>query len=135
MNKKPYPKYKASGVQWLDDVPEHWDVRPIKALVSTPVTDGPHETPEIFTDGIPFVSAEAINHGQINFSKIRGYISEEDHLRFSGKYKPKKGDLYIVKSGATTGRVAMVETDLDFNIWSPLAAFTTGHFFIRQVSD
>ena len=28
----------------------------------------------------------------------------------------------MVKSGATTGRVAMVETDMEFNIWSPLAA-------------
>lgn len=28
----------------------------------------------------------------------------------------------MVKSGATTGRIAMVETDIDFNIWSPLAA-------------
>lgn len=31
-------------------------------------------------------------------------------------------DIYMVKSGATTGRVAMVETTDHFNIWSPLAA-------------
>ncbi len=23
---KPYPSYKDSGVPWLGDVPEHWDV-------------------------------------------------------------------------------------------------------------
>jgi len=27
MNAKPYPKYKASGVEWLGDVPEHWEVK------------------------------------------------------------------------------------------------------------
>ena len=27
MNRKPYPQYKASGVEWLGDVPEHWDVK------------------------------------------------------------------------------------------------------------
>lgn len=27
---KPYPKYKPSGVEWLGDVPEEWDVRCIK---------------------------------------------------------------------------------------------------------
>jgi len=117
-----YAMYKESRVQWLGDVPEEWDVSPIKFLVSTPVTDGPHETPEIFNEGIPFVSAEAINNGKINFDKIRGHISEEDHKRFSKKYKPKLGDIYMVKSGATTGRIAMVETDTEFNIWSPLAA-------------
>ena len=31
----------------------------------------------------------------------------------------------MVKSGATTGRVAMVETDEIFTIWSPLAVFRT----------
>jgi len=59
-----YAMYKESRVQWLGDVPEEWDVSPIKFLVSTPVTDGPHETPEIFNEGIPFVSAEAINNGK-----------------------------------------------------------------------
>ena len=27
MSLRPYPKYKPSGVQWLGDVPEHWDVK------------------------------------------------------------------------------------------------------------
>ncbi|MDW7761887.1 MAG: restriction endonuclease subunit S [Acidobacteriota bacterium] len=29
---KPYPAYKDSGVEWLGDVPEHWDVRRLKSL-------------------------------------------------------------------------------------------------------
>ena len=31
-------------------------------------------------------------------------------------------DIYLVKSGSTTGKVAMVKTKERFNIWSPLAA-------------
>ena len=30
MNAKPYPKYKLSGVEWLGDVPDHWEVKPMK---------------------------------------------------------------------------------------------------------
>ena len=30
--------------------------------------------------------------------------------------------MYLVKSGSTVGKVAIVETDERFNIWSPLAA-------------
>ena len=26
-NHRSYPAYKSSGVPWLDDMPEHWDVR------------------------------------------------------------------------------------------------------------
>lgn len=116
------PPLKSSGVEWLGDVPVHWEVRPLKSIVAKPITDGPHETPEILDHGIPFVSAEAINNGKINFSKIRGYISPSLHLRYSKKYKPQLGDIFLVKSGATTGRTAIVEEDREFNIWSPLAA-------------
>ena len=30
---KPYPSYKPSGVEWLGDVPAHWDVRRLKFSV------------------------------------------------------------------------------------------------------
>jgi len=28
-----YPKYKASGVEWLGEVPEHWCVEPFKRQI------------------------------------------------------------------------------------------------------
>ncbi|WP_090138979.1 restriction endonuclease subunit S [Limnohabitans sp. DM1] len=118
----PNAPMKDSGVEWLGEVPAHWDVHAIKHIVSTPITDGPHETPEFFDAGIPFVSAEAVSSGQIDFEKIRAHISDADNQRFSKKYSPKKFDIYMVKSGATTGVTAIVETDDVFNIWSPLAA-------------
>ncbi|MEW6669316.1 MAG: hypothetical protein AB1512_29240 [Thermodesulfobacteriota bacterium] len=27
---KPYPKYKYSGVEWLGEIPEHWEILPLK---------------------------------------------------------------------------------------------------------
>lgn len=119
---KPYAAYKDSSVAWLGEMPAHWGAIPIKWLVETPVTDGPHETPEFLSEGIPFVSAEAIKNNEIDFSRVRGFISIEDHQRYSRKYKPRRGDIFMVKAGATTGNVAMVDTDQEFNIWSPLAA-------------
>jgi len=115
-----YEAYKDSGVEWLGVVPEHWDVAPLKHLVSIPVTDGPHETPNFIDDGVLFISAEAVSSGKIDFTKSK-YISREDHNRFSKKYKPQKHDIYMVKSGATTGITAIIETDDEFSIWSPLA--------------
>lgn len=117
----PAAPMKNSGVEWLGDVPAHWTVMPVKFSLAMPITDGPHETPEILSDGIPFISAEAVKNDKLDFNKKRGYISEEDNQRFSKKYSPLKGDIYMVKSGATTGNVAKVETDEVFNIWSPLA--------------
>ena len=117
---------KDSGVEWLGEVPAHWSVTTIKRVVSTPVTDGPHETPEFLDEGIPFVSAEAVSRGTIDFERIRGFISIDDHNRYSQKYCPRRDDIFMVKSGATTGTSAIVETDIEFNIWSPLAVIRCG---------
>ncbi|WP_411691035.1 restriction endonuclease subunit S [Acinetobacter gandensis] len=119
----PNAPMKDSGVEWLGDVPEHWMTPSSKHLLEIPITDGPHETPNFVDDGVPFISAEAISKGKINFDKKRGYITPELNAIYSKKYSPKIEDIYMVKSGATTGKVAMVETTEEFNIWSPLAVF------------
>lgn len=116
-------KLKDSGVDWIGEIPEHWEVTSVKHLLSIPITDGPHTTPMLYDEGIPFISAEAIKNNSIDFTKMRGYISSKDHLEYCKKYKPKRNDIYMIKSGATTGNIAMVETDEEFSIWSPLAVF------------
>ena len=114
-------RMKESGIDWIGKIPEEWRVRPIKHIVETPVTDGPHETPVLYETGIPFLSAEAVKDGVLDFNFKRGYISLKDHDRFKKKISPKKDDIFIVKSGATTGNVGIVNTDDIFDIWSPLA--------------
>ena len=91
-------------------------------LLSQPITDGPHTTPQFFQTGVPFVSVEAVWDGRIHFEKKRGYISPDFDKECSKKYKPRRDDVFMVKSGSTTGKVAYVDTDESFNIWSPLAA-------------
>jgi len=50
-NLKPYPAYKDSGVPWLGEVPEHWEVRRVKQLCRF-----------IYGDSLP---TEARQHGDI----------------------------------------------------------------------
>ncbi len=119
----PNVKMKDSGVKWIGRIPEGWIITSVKNVLDIPICDGPHTTPQLYDDGYPFVSAEAIKNGEIDFDKIRGFISLKDYQMFSKKYSPKRNDIYMVKSGATTGNVAMVRTDIEFSIWSPLAVF------------
>lgn len=112
---------KDSDIEWLGYIPVNWNIHSLKRVLSTPITDGPHETPILYDEGIPFVSAESVKGGVINLDYKRGYISLEDHKRFQRKVSPKKGDIFIVKSGATTGNVGLAITDQVFDIWSPLA--------------
>ena len=98
------------------------EMKTIKQILSQPITDGPHETPKFISDGIPFISADAIVNNRIDFSRKRGFISEEYDNLCRKKYKPHLHDVYVVKSGSTTGKVAIVTNLIRFNIWSPLAA-------------
>lgn len=116
-------KMKDSGVEWIGKVPEDWVVKKTLYCLTMPLTDGPHETPALYEDGIPFISAEAVSNGTIDFEQKRGYISKQYYDECCKKYIPQKEDIYMIKSGATTGRCAIVETDEIFTIWSPLAVF------------
>jgi type I restriction enzyme S subunit len=116
----PNTKMKDSGVEWIGEIPDGWVIVSIKHLVSTKITDGPHETPTWMDEGIPFLSAESVQDNKLDFNKKRGFISLEIHQEYSKKCKPKRNDILIVKSGSTTGKSTIVETDEEFNIWSPM---------------
>lgn len=113
---------KDSGVDWIGEIPEHWENRKMISILSMRVVDGPHESPELYDKGIPYISATAIENGKINFDLMRGYISEEYCDICDLRYKPQLHDILVIKLGASTGQVAIVETTDRFNIWVPLAA-------------
>lgn len=112
---------KDSGVEWLDQYPKHWNGLPLKRWVGVKITDGPHETPELLPNGVDFISAEAVNEGRINFERRRGFISSELHAIYCRKCRPARDDILMCKSGATTGKLARVDVDFEFSVWSPLA--------------
>lgn len=121
----PDAEMKDSGIEWIGEIPKEWRVCKTLHALSMPITDGPHTTPELFDDGVPFISAEAVScgNGYIDFSHKRGFVSEEFYQECCKKYIPQIDDIYMIKSGATTGRVAIVDTGERFTIWSPLAVF------------
>ena len=118
----PSVSYKDSGLQWVPEIPDTWDNRKMITILSMRVVDGPHESPVLHNEGIPYISATAIENGKINFDLMRGYISEEYCDLCDIRYKPQLHDILVIKLGASTGQVAIVETEDRFNIWVPLAA-------------
>jgi type I restriction enzyme S subunit len=114
-----YPTYKPSGVEWLGEVPEHWSIIRLKNVLQCRITDGPHTTPEFIDEGVPFLSVDGIQDGELKFDGCR-FISEKDHEEFSRKAQPVRDDILMGKA-ASTGKIARVKTDFTFSIWSPLA--------------
>ncbi|MDE9460170.1 restriction endonuclease subunit S [Xenorhabdus bovienii] len=117
-----YPEYKSISNPWLDRIPDSWLLLPLKYLCASFVKDGPHETPLFLDEGIPFLSVDGIQDNKLTFEGCR-YVSLKDHLRFSQKCKPTKGDVLLGKA-ASVGKVALVDTAHEFNVWSPLAVIT-----------
>lgn len=119
---KAYPEYKTISNSWLDSIPKGWELLPLKYLCTSFVKDGPHETPVFLEEGVPFLSVDGIQNNKLVFEGCR-YISPSDHYRFSQKCKPVKGDVLLGKA-ASIGKVALVDTSIEFNVWSPLAVIT-----------
>ena len=104
---KPYPVYKDSGVPWLGQVPEHWEVKRLKSCLSS-IESGAREQSEAGpADGIPSLGGEHIGtEGQLLLKNMR-YVTLPffENLR---KGVIKKDDVLLVKDGATIGKTALV---------------------------
>ncbi|MCK6415413.1 MAG: hypothetical protein L6Q63_07640 [Giesbergeria sp.] len=90
---------KDSGVEWLGEVPGHWEVLPLKR-VSPQQTVGIVVNPsEYVTDeGLPFIYGGDISEGRIDYISSRR-ISPEDSQR-NAKTQLRAGDLLTVRVGA-----------------------------------
>ena len=113
------PEYKDTVSSWLGEIPAAWEVRRLKTLIAQPITDGPHETPSFLPDGIPFLSVDGIQNGDLVFDGCR-YISQAAHEEYQRKCAPRYNDILIGKA-ASTGKIARVKVDFEFSVWSPLA--------------
>lgn len=113
-----YPRYKDSGVEWLGDVPEHWEVGTIKRL-SRKITDGAHISPEVENGVHAFVSTKDIAGEAIDFDNcLRTSASSYDLMVRTG-CRPEKGDVLFSKDG-TIGRTVVVREDDEFVVASSL---------------
>jgi type I restriction enzyme S subunit len=108
-----------TGQKRLPGFEGEWEVKRLYQITSIPITDGPHLTPRFYNDGIPFLSVNNLVDNKVDMSDLR-YVSREDHEVFSRKCKPIKHDILFGKA-ASVGKVALVDFDTEFNVWSPIA--------------
>jgi type I restriction enzyme S subunit len=105
----PHAPMKDSGVEWLGEVPEHWDVCRVKA-VSVFTTSGPRGWSERVGDvGALFVqSGDLTDAMDVDFANCKRVQVGDDAE--AARTKLLDGDLVVCITGAKTGNVAVCES-------------------------
>lgn len=97
---------------------DNWAEKTLKEVCAK-ITDGTHQTPKYFDDGIIFLSSKNVTSGKIDWENIK-YIDEKQHIEMHKRVAPRIGDILLAKNG-TTGVAAMVDRDVVFDIYVSLA--------------
>ncbi|MEA5391156.1 restriction endonuclease subunit S [Cyanobium gracile UHCC 0139] len=102
---------KDSGVEWLGEVPEHWEIKKLK-YVSPQITVGIVVEPSKYyvDDGVPALRSLNVSQGKIRLENLV-FISENAN-KIHEKSRLSTGDLVAVRSGQP-GTTAVIESDLD----------------------
>ncbi len=110
-----YPEYKDSDVEWLGEIPKHWEVKKVSHLFNeigsgtTPTSgdlryyDGPYN----------FLQTGDLNDGKI--FKTKKSIKERALKDFSSLKLYPKGSLIIAMYGATIGKLGILEVEAATN--------------------
>ena len=70
LNWQKYPVYKSSGVEWLGDIPEHWEVKKIRFIAK--VNRSKSETHKLSSNTlVSFLPMENLGVGNINLKETR----------------------------------------------------------------
>lgn len=83
------------------------------------ITDGTHQTPTYFDEGVVFLSSRNVTSGTVDWDRVK-YIDQHQHLEMHKRVAPRRNDILLAKNG-TTGVAAMVDRDTVFDIYVSLA--------------
>jgi type I restriction enzyme S subunit len=102
-----YPKYKDSGVEWLGEVPEHWDIKRLKRSVRLVTEKAIQKTNSVALENIESWSGRliptetefegegtAFKRGDILFGKLRPYLAKAYLAQSDGE---AVGDFHVIR--------------------------------------
>lgn len=101
----PDAQIKDSGVEWLGEVPAHWEITRLKYV--TAVIDCRNKTPEYFEDGqYMVVRTTNIKNRKLDLSESK-YTDEDNFKIWTSKGIPRPGSIFFTRE-APSGETALV---------------------------
>ncbi len=105
----PNAKMKDSGVEWIGEVPEHWEIRKLGTIGST--INGVSHDSSYFGEGEPFVSYSDVYKNYSLPKLVSGLAksSMQERLIFS----VEKGDVFFTRTSETAEEIGFTSTCLE----------------------
>jgi type I restriction enzyme S subunit len=111
---------KDSGVEWLGEIPAHWEVTRLRYGCSL-LRDGTHQPPPRVAGGYPLLSVRNIVDGRFIRLPDDSLVSEADFRILERAFAVKENDVVLAVVGATLGKVAIVSAMEPFTIQRSVA--------------
>lgn len=106
-----YESYKPSGIDWIGDIPYHWNVLPLKRVCTMFGRIGyrGYTIQDLRAEGEGAITLSPSNmvNGGMDFGSV-SYLSWEKYHE-SPEIKIQEGDILFVKTGSTFGKTSYVK--------------------------
>lgn len=122
---KRYASYKASGVEWLGELPEHWTIEKLKFFVSFSGGGTPSkEVPSYWDGSIPWVSPKDMKRPRI--AETEDYITDEGQANSPCALIPPQSVLTVVRSGILQHSIPVAINEVPVTLNQDMKALLPG---------
>lgn len=112
----PNVKMKDSGVEWIGEIPEGWEVKKLKHVTSK-IGSGstPRGGADVYTDyGVRFLRSQNVYNDGLRLSDV-AYIADNVHVKMKGTQVRENDILYNI-TGGSIGRCCCYTDDKEANV-------------------
>lgn len=135
----PHPRLKPSGVEWLGDVPKHWEIKPVKYLAQVGNGSTPNrENNDYWCDsGYPWLNSSVVNQESVSTAEefVTDLAFAECHLP---RIAPPAVLVGITGQGKTRGMATtlLIEATINQHLAFVKPRLTSAYVeFVRRVFD
>jgi len=94
---------KDSGIDWIGEIPEHWEVKPLRHLGTT--QNGLSKGGEFFGHGTPFVSYSDVYKNEEIPCSVNGLVKiEGEEMK---QYSVLEGDVFFTRTSETVDEIGL----------------------------
>lgn len=97
----PNVKMQDSGVEWIGEIPEHWETKKVKYLIQEKLSYGANEAAELDDENSPrYIRITDIDE----LGNLKKETFKSLPLEIAKNYVVKTGDILLARSGGTVGK-------------------------------